>query len=183
MKIVNLGMSRRQRKDERGAEAVAMIFVIPVLIVLVLALVDVGMMFRSRMLVENITRDAARNAAAEGGNFNNRTNTSGRAWDAYALERLYRNGKCLVGNCKEGRVPTVDCKFQNAPDGTPLPSSNVVRKAGDIVTCKTYYPYKPINSELLNGPIGLGMGRLLKEFNVEVSARAETGGTSGFGSG
>jgi hypothetical protein len=180
---MNLGISRRRRKDERGAEAVAMIFVIPVLIVLVLALVDVGMMFRSRMLVENITRDAARNAAAEGGNFNPRTNYSGKAWDDSAFQRLYREGKCTVGNCKEGKVPSVDCTFQSTPEGSPLPKSNVVRKAGDIVTCKTYYPYKAINSELLNGPIGLGMGTLLKEFNVDVSARAETGSQSGFGSG
>lgn len=172
---------RNRHTDERGMETVAMIFVIPVLVVLVLALVDVGMMFRTRMLVENIARDAVRNAAADGGNYNERTNTVGRPWDEYALDRLWNGRRCTLSACNTGKEPTVDCTEMTDPDGSRLPPGNEARTAGDIITCTVYYPYKPINGALLNGPIGLGMGSLLKEFNFSVSARSETGVESEFG--
>lgn len=160
-----------------------MIFVIPVLVVLVLALIDVGMMFRTRMVVENIARDAVRNAAADGGNLNPRTNTIGGPWDEYALDRLWDGHACTVGACKDGDEPSVDCTRLTSASGAPMGHGNVARKAGVVITCTVHYPYKPINGALLNSPIGLGMGSLLKEFNFEVSARAETGSESEFGTG
>jgi hypothetical protein len=170
-----------RRKDESAAEAVAMIFVIPVLIILVLGLIDVGMMFRARMLVENTMRDAARGAAADGGNYNARTNTIDRPWSDWAQRRLYRDGECQIGQCKEGKVPVVRCR--NYYPGGGFYSGNTVQKAGHTITCSVDYPYKAINSDLLNSPMGLGIGTLLKEFKVEVSARAETGDSSSFGVG
>lgn len=169
----------RRRRDERAAEAVAMLFVIPVLVVLVFALIDVGMMFRSRMLVENIARDAVRSAAADGGLFNERTSTTNTSWETWAESRLVKNnGVCKVGYCQHGKEPTVDCWYIDATGGRY--DGNVVHKAGDLVTCHITYPYAAINSGLLNSPIGLGMGALIQEFEVQASARAETGDTSLF---
>lgn len=172
----------RKTRDERGAETVAMLFVIPVLIVLVLALIDVGMMFRARMLVENVYRDAARGAAADGGNMNPRTNTMGDvAWDQWGYTRLYDGSKCRIAACKpDAGPPTIDCQTLTSPSNAEF-RGNVAPQAGWLITCSGHYPYKPINSALLNGPLGLGFGRLLKEFDVEVSARAETGANSAFG--
>lgn len=174
--------SARKTRDERGAEAVAMMIVIPVLVVLVFALIDVGMMFRARMLVENVYRDAARGAAADGGNMNPRTNTMGyKAWDVWGHEQLWDGSKCRVADCKSGEgAPTIDCQTLTSPAGVEQ-RGNVAPQAGYLITCSGHYPYKPINGALLNGPLGLGFGGLLKEFEVSVSARAETGANSAFG--
>lgn len=172
----------RKSRDERGMETVAMLFVIPVMVVLVMALLDVGMMFRARMLVENVYRDAARGAAADGGNMNERTNTMGyKAWDTWGLEQMWDGNKCLIAACKPDEPPpTISCTKLTAPNGTVM-SGQVAPTAGYLITCEGDYPYKPINGALLNGPLGLGFGKLLKDFHVEVSARAETGQNSAFG--
>ena len=171
----------RKTRDERGVETVAMLFVIPVMVVLVLALIDVGMMFRARMLVENVYRDAARGAAADGGNYNPRTNITGETWDQWGYKRLYDGSKCRIAACKPGQAPTIDCSIVTGPDGVPYANREVAPQAGYLITCGGHYPYKPINSALLDGPLGLGFGKLLKEFDVSVSARAETGANSAFG--
>lgn len=173
----------RKTRDERGAEAVAMMIVIPVLVVLVLALIDVGMMFRARMLVENVYRDAARGAAATGGNYWARTMPDGQGpWDQWAYDRLWDGSKCRIAACKpDAGPPTIDCDIVTSPDGTTRMSRAVAPAAGWLITCEGHYPYKPINSALLNGPLGLGFGKMLKEFDVSVSARAETGENSAFG--
>lgn len=176
-----------RRREERGAETVAMLFVIPVMVILVFALLDVGMMFRNRMLVENVARDAVRGAAADGGVLT--TRTSGIDWEQYARDRLVDgNGKCVIGQCDANEPVIVDCSGNDRPNeaGMRTPSGawyqgNQVRLAGDTITCVVEYPYKPINGPLLNSPMGLGMGSLLKDFKVSVTARSETGDQSIFG--
>lgn len=170
---------RKRRTDERAVEAVAMIFVIPVMVILVLALIDVGMMFRARMVVENITRDAVRSAAADGGLNNAHTNTIGKAWDTWLTDRLIKNHKCLVATCDQGQLPSIYCDNIDA-GGNHYPGG-VAQKTGDLIECEVKYPYKPINGELLNSPIGLGMGTLLKDFDIKIAARAETSAQGTFG--
>lgn len=183
-------MMRRlvRRREERGAETVAMLFVIPVMVILVFALLDVGMMFRNRMLVENVARDAVRGAAADGGVLT--TRTSGTDWEQYARDRLMdSSGNCRIGQCDAGAHPLVDCSGNDRPGTAGMISAqtgqwypgNTVQFAGDTITCIVEYPYKPINGPLLNSPMGLGMGGLLKDFKVSVTARSETGDQSIFG--
>lgn len=160
------------REDERGVEAVAMLIVIPVLCVLIFALLDIGMMVRTRVLVENVARDTVRRAASDGGNYNPRTNPYGKAWDTIALGTLYKNGKCTQSRCTS--KPTVNCKKVTPPSGASY-TSNTVRKSGDLITCTVVYPYKAINTALLNSNMGLGFGKMLGGFTVTMTARAETG--------
>lgn len=163
----------RNRDDERGVEAVAMLIVIPVLMVLIFALLDIGLMVRARVAVENVGRDTVRRAAADGGNYNPKVNTSKMKWDWIAMGTLYKDGKCTQSNCTS--KPSVSCKTVTLRTGTVLTNSDVAYEAGDLITCKIHYPYKPINSALLNGPLGLGFGKMLGPFDIETSARAETG--------
>jgi Flp pilus assembly protein TadG len=163
----------RHRRDERGVETIAMIIVIPVLCVLIFALLDIGLMLRARVSVESIARDTVRSAAADGGNYNKRTNTIGRRWDAVALSSMYVSGKCTQSNCSG--APTVSCRTVRSASNGAVYISDVAYKAGDLITCKVTYPYKPINSALLNGPLGMGFGKMLGPFTIQVSARAETG--------
>lgn len=163
----------RNRDDERGVEAIAMIIVVPVLCVLIFALLDIGLMVRARVSVENINRDTVRRAAADGGNYNPKVNTSKKTWDSIALGTLWKDGKCTQSKCTA--KPTVNCKQVTLVTGPVLSNSNVAYQAGDLITCKIHYPYKPINGALLNGPLGFGFGKMLGPFDIVTSARAETG--------
>lgn len=165
----------KRRKDERAVEAPAMMIVIPVLVVLVLTLIDVGNMVRIRMTVENIARDTARSAAADGGNFNARTNTIGGEWDDINRDALWRNGRCTLSDCIDGRQATLECNQVTPANGGSTYNANVAQRAGDLISCTAYYPYEAINKGLLNSPLGLGMGSLLKPFTITQTARAETG--------
>lgn len=174
----NFGAAMRRAREERGVEAAAMLIVLPVLVVLVLALIDVGQIVRTRMLVENVARDTARQAAADGGNYNPRTNTTGREWSRVGYRSLYADGSCTFSACRGNQKPVIDCETITRPNGSTY-RSNVAGQAGDLITCNVSYPYKPINGPLLNSPFGLGFGSLLKPFDVSASARAETGCPSG----
>ena len=155
-------------RGERGVEAISMLIVMPFLLVLILGLVDVGFMYATRLRFSGIVSDAARATAFDGGNFNPRTNTTGLPRDVQFRRNLFNNGRCVPSRCEDprgagGGVPLLTCTPQ------------VVARAGDPVTCVGYYPYKPLNGGLLRGPLGMGIGTLLKPFRFEVVGRSETG--------
>lgn len=164
---------KRTRKDERGVEAAAMIFVLPVLIILVIGLIDIGWMIKTRMVVQNIAQDAVRAAAADGGNWNPRTNDQGTAWDQWALNRLWDGSHCTQSSCD--RRPTVNCAQVTLVGETAPRGLQMAPRAGDLISCTVVYPYKPINEPLLNSPMGLGIGSMLKDFTITVSYRSEVG--------
>ena len=56
---------RRRAHEERGASAVEFALVLPLLLVVALALVQVGLLVRDRLLVEAAARAGARTAAVE----------------------------------------------------------------------------------------------------------------------
>ena len=172
-----------RHRNEQGVEAAAIIFVFPLLFVLVLALIDIGLMFDSRAQVENIARNAVREVAADGGNNNPLTVGTGQPdVDTMYRQQLVAGGTCLVGHCTNPNQVILDCGYVTPMGGIPPTSDatagqqfTIVRTAGEIVTCHLYYPYKPINSALWNSAMGLHMSSLYKPFNYWVSARAETG--------
>ena len=56
---------RRRGREEQGASAVEFALVLPLLLVVALALVQVGLLVRDRLLVEAAARAGARTAAVE----------------------------------------------------------------------------------------------------------------------
>jgi Flp pilus assembly protein TadG len=168
---------QRLRSDERGIEAPAMIIVLPILFVLIIGLVDVGWMIKTRMVVDNIVSTAVKQAAADGGNYNPQTMISGQpSWSDVAMNQLWDGSSCKQSAC-DAR-PTVDCTLITRPNGTQY-RSNVVIDAGDVITCSVNYPYRPISGALLRGPMGLGIGGMLDPFTLTSTARSEIG-TSGY---
>jgi Flp pilus assembly protein TadG len=169
MSILRLARAVRRARGERGVEAMTMIIAMPFLLVMILALVDIGMMFKTRLQVEGITADAARAVAFEGGNNNPRLNTTPgttiadryevRMWDA-------AHNRCALSLCRENVRPSITC------------SPAVTTRAGEEVQCTTSYQYRGYNQGLLNSPLGMGLGRLIRPFTTQVYSRAETGTTS-----
>ena len=168
--------------DERGAsEFASALMVFPVLFMLIIGSVEIGMYVQTRMRVENIARDAVRQVAADGGNYNPRTVRSGAiAVDKEYYKWLVEGNKCKLSKCskQEGHaaLPTINCKHVLTAKGESQYPKSIVDNAGDTVICKVWYPYEPIAGGLMKGPLGLGIGSILQPFPVEESARAETGG-------
>jgi hypothetical protein len=69
----------------------------------------------------------------------------------------------------------VECSHVTRPDGNTYISATSVEHAGDLITCTVTYPYRGVNQELMDSPMGLGFGTFLKPFTIKASARAETG--------
>lgn len=164
-----------KRRNEDGVETAAMLIVLPVLIILVFALVDIGVMFSTRAQVAGVARDVARAAAADGGNLNPTTTTTNKRWDTVGRAQLYSSGKCRYGRCQSGKAPTMNCRRITSTSSGTVYTSDVATRSGDLITCTITYPYRGINQGLLDSPMGLGFGSFLKPFTVEASARAETG--------
>jgi hypothetical protein len=150
-------------RDESGSEMVAMIFVLPFLIVLVFALFDLGIMFSTRFYVTNVIRDATRNVAIYGGDepLYGPMRGSGTTFSGIARDRLWKNGRCAVGLCSA------------APEITCVPDT--VDQAGALVKCTVLYHYKGMNTELVGGSMGIGIGKALGDFTVSSEAYAEVG--------
>jgi TadE-like protein len=164
-----------RKHDERGsAEFAAALMVVPVMFVLIIGCVEIGFYVQTRMRVENIARDAARQVANDGGNYNVRTTrTLGHEIDDLALDTLLTGDRCKLSHCGDD-LATIRCN-EVAPATGNTYWSNEVLNAGDTVTCQVEYDYKPLSGNLMTGPLGLGIGNILKPFTVRESARAETG--------
>jgi Flp pilus assembly protein TadG len=171
-------MMRRFRNksgsNERGAEAAAMIIVLPVLIVLILSLIDIGLMFRTRIVIQNEVNGAVRAMAAEGGNLNPRATADNIAWSTKLRNRIANtNNTCRISTCVAGQLVTVDCNDIISPTGALRTADNTTNANGEYVRCTVRYPYRAINQRLLSSPLGLGMGRVTQPFTVQITARSE----------
>lgn len=170
----------RAREDERGGDTIfAILFIMPLMMVLTFALVDIGVMFADRFAVTNVLRDAARGVAAYGSDgplpwAPPPANTI--SFSEQATRRLWNDetGKCRYGPCQSGERPQVVCGRMDE-QGNLLGRSALA--AGDTVGCRVVgeYPYKSVTGGLLDTPLGLGLGGVVSPFPVWVTARAETG--------
>ena len=164
-----------RKRDERGAEFAAALFVFPVLFILIIGCIEIGFYVQTRMRVENVLRDAARTVAADGGDNNPRTNRDGRSISDVATRAMRTGSRCRLSQC-DGTLPVVNCENVTRANGVTY-HEPIVKFSGETVTCKLdgKYPYKPLAATLMEGPLGLGIGQMLVDFDASESARSETG--------
>lgn len=147
---------RKKFKRENGdSEVISVLFIIPLVIFLLFAFIDISMYFQSRSTVQSMTRDAARSVAIYGGN-DSRLNPNSKSIATTLKDQLYKNGECTVSDC--AKPPQVKC------------SPTTTKKAGQITTCSVRYTYKSLNP--LN-PISAPITN--KTYIVTATSRAETG--------
>lgn len=163
------------KHNERGsAEFATALMVFPVLFVLIIGSIEIGFYVQTRMRVENIAREAARSVAADGGNYNIATNTSGKIDAKAQLALTGDHSFCKLSKCT--KAPKITCDHITRLSGAKY-NSQRVDYAGETVTCEVLdYPYKGLSGGLMDAPVlGLGIGSILKPFTVRESARSETG--------
>jgi len=141
-KIKNLIKSRL---NERG-DVVQTIFMFPIALFLLFALINLSSYFQLRAQVQNIARDGARLTALYGGQGTNAIrNNTGKTVENTIITSMWDGKKCTLSFCSS--KPVVDC----TPDAATT--------AGQTVSCNIKYPYSPIapvpeGLEGLNGVFG-----------------------------
>lgn len=101
-------LTRLRERNERGATLVELAIVIPIFLGLIFVIVDLGMAFRSKLIVDNAVQSAARVGAAVG---------NGLDVDLHILEKLISEVGMLPNN-GVGIISHVEIYEVNA-DGSP----------------------------------------------------------------
>lgn len=150
---------KRRREEKGSSDIVVILLTLPIVIFLLLSLIDISLYFQARTMVQNVTRDAARDVSVWGGaSANSPLNPTNRSVQNQARDRLWDGQQCTSGNCS--RSPVVTC--------TP----NQTSRAGQTVSCTTQYWY---HSLVPGNPISAFGGLTNASFTITEYARSETG--------
>jgi Flp pilus assembly protein TadG len=119
-----------KRRNERG-DVVQTIFMFPIALFLLFALINMSSYFQMRGQVQNVARDGARLVALYGGASTGAIrNNTGQSVQTQVTNILWDGSKCKLSYCTQ--KPVVTC--------TP----NVATQAGQVVSCTIKYYYSPI---------------------------------------
>lgn len=159
---------KKRRNEDGAADLVVTLFMLPLAVFLILALIDLSMYMNTRSSVESVLRDATRQSAMWGGTGTAydgvRLNTTGLS----AAQRISNSlmisdgttSKCKFSNCVPGKPPVVTC------------DSVRVANAGATITCSVTYYYKTVTP----GTDLLGFAAITsKGFTISSTAISETG--------
>lgn len=122
---------RRDRRAERGASMVELAFILPILVILVFGIVDLGRLIQARLVVTNVSR--------EGGSLASRGIRDGAALismlqsSASPLNLKNANGRIWLTRIKSGTTaedpdPYIQSRFT---DGTLVAASSITGSQGD----------------------------------------------------
>lgn len=143
----------KKRREEGSSDVIVTLIFLPIFAFFLLALIDLGLYFQTRTIVQNNVRDAARQVALWGGD-SSRLDPSiqgGRGNRDNTVS--YRVGQTLIGN------PSTRLNFDNSNPIVCTPDET--RIMNETVTCRTngvqYRPITPGNpfTLFLNGDISI----------------------------
>lgn len=121
---------QKRHTNERG-DVVQTIFMVPIAIFLLFALINLSSYFSLRAQVMDTARSGARLVALYGGNGTGAVmNNTGKTVEATILGTLWDGTNCKLSYCTQ--KPVVSC------------SPTITRIAGELVTCNIKYYYSPI---------------------------------------
>lgn len=170
----NLRQALLARRNERGsADLVTTLMLLPLLVFIILALIEVSVYMQTRTSVQNALADATRQVAAYGGD-NTRLNPNSQAISTQLSNTLYRNGRCTYSHCENGKRPVVQCGIVQSTPSSGVPtfrSTAYATSPGQEVACYVNYPYKGVTG----GGWLLGFEQIAKPFTVVEYSRTEVG--------
>lgn len=163
------------KRNERGsAELVTTLMLMPLLILVILALIEISVYMQTRTSVQNALADATRQVAAYGGDNTRLNPNAGQPISTQLSNALYRNGRCTYSNCETGKKPVVRCGVVASTAANGIPSFSGVGYAtspGQEVACYVTYPYKGVTG----GGWLLGFESIAKPFSLVEYSRTEVG--------
>lgn len=137
--MLNKIRSLNKLREERGsAELPVTIILLPFVLFLIFALIDMSFYMNTRSTVQSILRDGTRMVALYGGNSGSSPlNPTGKNVDTIIADRLWQNGACTQSICDA--KPVVSC--------TP----NVSNALAQDVSCTVRYDYHPVVNDFFFG--------------------------------
>lgn len=155
---------QRRNNHEEGNDLVITLFMIPFVLALLFAMIDISSYFQARTQVQNIVRDGAREVAKYSGTDPtialNREANGGTGVDVSrsVLNKLWDGEKCTISACES--KPVVVC---NPPK---------VYRISDDVYCEVTYKYQTMSFALTRW---LGLDQISgKEIKLRETFKAET---------
>jgi Flp pilus assembly protein TadG len=150
-----------RNKEEGAAELYSALIVLPIMLILLVSLIDVGGYYVTIGKVSDLTKEASRQVAIYGGSDSTLAiNKLGNKTVQDALtEALWDGTSCTQSSCTQ--APDVSCTNVNFASGGPQP--------GDYVNCTVTYYYKSILSSTLTtaaGPLDFGLSSFLNKAKV-----------------
>lgn len=125
-------LSRRTHRED--GEIVETVLIVPFVVFLLFAFINMSMYFQARGTVQNIGRDGARQVALYGGSLSTvPRNNSGQDVTQTVFNKLYSSGHCTISGCS--RPPRVTC--------TPAQAT----AAGQDVSCTIIYYFSPVAND------------------------------------
>lgn len=163
------------KRNERGsAELVTTLMLMPLLIFVILALIEVSVYMQTRTSVQNALADATRQVAAYGGDNTRLNPTANTPISAQLTNTLFRNGRCTYSHCENGKQPTVRCGIVTSTGANGIPvfsGTGYATSPGQEVACYVTYPYKGVTG----GGWLLGFEQIAKPFSIVEYSRTEVG--------
>lgn len=162
-------------RREDGSAAISFIFAIPIVLIMLFGIIEVGWAMKTRALVQGVTRDVTRGAAADGGNCNGKTSTNAGVPDENGTTRADWCGRQAWSRTGTNLLRAQYVKQFNAPPGVTC-TPEIADRAGAEVRCTATYPYKALTPMFRGGwNDALGINKILGTFTVTYEVHAQTG--------
>lgn len=133
-KKMNAFIESRNKNEDGASEFINALVILPVLIILVFSVFNVGSYFVAMSQVSDVAKEMTRKVAIYGGDDSEltRANNSGEKLSTTLKNALWQNGKCTYSACTQ--APTVTC--------TKYSGAGLQLKPGDTVNCSVTYFFK-----------------------------------------
>jgi hypothetical protein len=162
----DLKNSRELRMQEKGAAAVELALILPMLLILVFGIIDLGRLIQARLILSNVSREGGSMASrgyASGSNLLSMLQSSGTPLDLSGLGRIYVSR--IKAGTSDTPAPSIDTQqyvgalnVTSSISGTsPLGLSEALYKhlefkgppqntsdIGELWVVEVYYKYTPI---------------------------------------
>jgi Flp pilus assembly protein TadG len=162
MKKLKEILLKRRNNEDGAAELYSAMIVIPILLILLVSIIDVGSYYLSVGRVADVTKEASRQVAIYGGSDSamSRSKLAGSTVQQKLLGMLWDGKNCTQSRCT--KAPVVTCS-------NTLSGAFGVLQPGDYVNCKVEYYYDSILGNQIGtaaGPLDFGLTTFLEQKKV-----------------
>jgi Flp pilus assembly protein TadG len=161
--------TRWRNKESGFSDVLTAMIILPFMMAMIFALIEVGFNLRYRAAVDAITQDTLRGVSQDGANYWEPTSTLPAGYSGWAQW----GQQALVQLCN---YDGTSARCNGTPTMTCSPATPAVLPGGPT-NCRAVFPYKPIATfTSTNRVFNLGFGRLWSDPIVaDISGRAVVG--------
>jgi Flp pilus assembly protein TadG len=151
-------LNKNKNNEDGAGELYSALVVIPIMIILLVSIIDVGGYYLAAGRVADMAKEASRQVAIYGGSDSTLSvNKLGTSVSSNLSSLLYKNGSCTQSRCT--KPPVVTCTTKNGGAAGLI-------QPGDYVNCTVRYSFDSVLSNVVPtaaGPLNLGIVSFLED--------------------